>query len=264
MDAVQELKRGTDWPVFIQLLGPFSMLKNGQRVTIRDGGRTEALLFTLGLRHGDSVSRDVVLSEVWPDAADAALAGQSLNSLTHSLHKQLGDALSGSPPVLHVQGSYQLNLEAGVGVDTASFEALATAGDSAIQSIESSVVSAYESAISLYKGDLHMREIAQALIERERLRALYLTVLARLAAYYYMAGDLQTSLQTALRLLNHDVCREDAHRIVMRCHVQRGERTQALRQYQLCADLLLAEFNVEPEPATMKLLEQIRQDPASV
>lgn len=82
------------------------------------------------------MSRDVVLSEVWPDAADAALAGQSLNSLTHSLHKQLGDALSGSPPVLHVQGSYQLNLEAGVGVDTASFEALATAGDSAIQSIE--------------------------------------------------------------------------------------------------------------------------------
>lgn len=163
-----------------------------------------------------------------------------------------------------MQGSYQLNLEAGVGIDTASFEALATAGDREVESSLSSVVSSYESAISLYKGDLHTGEIDQALIERERLRALYLTVLARLASHYYVEGELDAALQTALRLLNHDACREDAHRIVMRCHVLRGERTQAMRQYQLCAQLLRSEFDVDPEPGTVELFEQIRQDPASV
>ena len=260
MEAAREIISATEWPVFIQLLGPFNVLKNGERISIRDGGRTKALFLTLGLRHSDPVPREIVLSEVWPDAADASLAGQSLNSL----HKQLGDALRGSPPVLHVQGSYQLNLEAGVGIDTASFEALATAGDREVESSLSSVVSSYESAISLYKGDLHTGEIDQALIERERLRSLYLTVLARLASHYYVEGELDAALQTALRLLNHDACREDAHRIVMRCHVLRGERTQAMRQYQLCAQLLRSEFDVDPEPGTVELFEQIRQDPASV
>ncbi len=263
MEAVENLARATKSPVFIQLLGPFGLLKNGQCVPIRSGGRTEGLLCALGLRYGDRVPREVVLSEVWPEA-DPVLAGQSLNTLTHSLHRLVGDVLHGLPPVLHVQGSYQLNLEAGVSVDTASFEALAKAGDRAARTDASSAIGFYECAISLYRGDLHTAETHQALIERERLRALYLTVLARLATHHYRRGNLDASMQMALRLLNHDPCREDAHRIIMRCHVLRGERTQALRQYQLCARLLRSELDVAPEPTTMQLVEQIRLDPGSV
>jgi hypothetical protein len=50
----------------------------------------------------------------------------------------------------------------------------------------------------------------------------------------------------------------------MRCHVRRGERAQALRQYRLCESVLRSEFETDPEPATKALFEQIRLDPDSV
>ena len=252
-----------EWSVLICLLGPFGLFKSGAPVALRSGGRTEALISTLALRRGKRVPREVVLADVWPES-DPALSGQTLNTLVHNLHKLLGDALRGAAPIQHVQGSYRLNLEAGVALDTACFEALAGAGDSlATKDLPSAIVS-YQKAISLYRGDLHAGDCHQALIERERLRALYLTLLARLASHYYNDKDISTCLSLALQLLEHDPCREDAHRLVMRCHVLCGERTQAMRQYRLCEQILRAEFDVAPEPSTVALYEKIRFDPASI
>jgi DNA-binding SARP family transcriptional activator len=255
--------RAANWPVLVCLLGPFGLFKNGSPVALRGGGRTEALFSTLALRHGKGVPRDVVLAEVWPEA-DPSLAGQALNTLVHNLHKLLGDALRGASPVQHIQGAYRLNLEAGVAVDTVCFEELAGAGDSQARTDPSSAMAAYQQAISLYRGDLHVGDAQQSLIERERLRARYLTLLARLASHYYNERDIDTCLQLALQLLEHDPCREDAHRLVMRCHVLRGERAQALRQYRLCEQILRSEFDVAPEPATLALFEKIRLDPTSI
>ncbi len=252
-----------DWPVLICLLGPFGLFKNGVHVTTRGGGRTEALISSLALRRGARVPRDVVLAEVWPET-DPTLSGQALNTLVHGLHKQLGDALRGAAPVLHVQGSYRLNTEAGVGVDAACFEALADAAYRQAHDNQPSAIQAYHQAVSLYNGDLCTADLQQALIERERLRALYLTMLARLASHYNSEGDIDACLGHALKLLEHDPCREDAHRLVMRCHVLRGERAQALRQFRLCEQILRGEFDVAPEPATCALYEKIRLDPAGI
>jgi DNA-binding SARP family transcriptional activator len=65
-------------------------------------------------------------------------------------------------------------------------------------------------------------------------------------------------------VLAHDPCREDAHRLVMRCHVRRGERAQALHQYRVCVDILRAAFETIPEPATVALFDQVRRTPGSV
>ena len=89
-------------------------------------------------------------------------------------------------------------------------------------------------------------------------------MLASLAAYVCAAGDDAASLAYAQRLLQHDPCREDAHRLLMRCHLRRGERAQALHQYRVCVDLLRAAFGTTPEPATVALFEQVRLDPGSV
>jgi hypothetical protein len=50
----------------------------------------------------------------------------------------------------------------------------------------------------------------------------------------------------------------------MRCHVRRGERAQAMRQYRICCSILQDEFDALPEPATQLLYQQIRLDPASL
>ena len=254
----------SDWPVLVRLLGGFSIQRAGRPVPLRANSKIEALLCVLGLQHRYRVPRDTLLSTLWPDR-DPTLASQSLNSLSHSLHKLLGAAIGGAPPVVHAEGSYKLNTEAGVMVDVAGFEALSAAGDRyARQGKRGDASDCYARAARLYRGDLIACAVMQAAVERERLRALYLTLLARLADCAYEEQDYEACLDHALRLLAHEPCREDAHRLIMRCYARRGERAQALRQYRLAEDLLRAEFDAVPEPATRVLYDQIRSDPGSV
>jgi DNA-binding SARP family transcriptional activator len=101
-------------------------------------------------------------------------------------------------------------------------------------------------------------------IERERLRANFLTILAWLANRSYREADYSSALEYASRLLANDPCREDAHRVIMRAHVHRGERAQALRQYHLCEQVLRCEFDIAPETATTALFDRIRGAPETI
>lgn len=250
--------------VLIRVLGDFEVWSGGEPVHLRVGGKAEILLTRLALRPGDPVSRDELLYTLWPNS-ESPMANQSLNSLVYSLHKLLGDELGAAPPVLHSQGAYRLNVEAGVGVDVAYFEWHANAGNRQLcRGDRAAGIESYDRAVRLYRGDLCGGMELRAVVERERLRALYLTILARLADHYYDEADYTACLDYATRLLSNDPCREDAHRLVMRCHTRRGERAQALRQYRLCRDILCAEFDALPEPATIALYDQVRFDPSGI
>lgn len=263
-DEPEEDALETKWPVLICLLGTFRILKAGRPFSLRGGGKAEALLLNLSINTRNCTSRAFLLRALWPDRSDK-LAGQSLNTLVYALHKALGDALGGAAPVQHADGHYRLNSESGVGVDVACFESLVKNGEERARSghLDAAAV-VYNQAAALYQGDLCGGDDVRATMERERLRMLYLTLLARLAEFHYSRRDCEACLQAALELLRKDPCREDAHRMVMRCYVRRGERTQALRQYRLCEAILRAEFDVTPERPTTALFDQVRLDPESV
>ena len=263
MLSPSEIEAG-EYPVLVCLLGHVVLLKETQPISLRSGSRTEALLYTLGLNFGSGVPRDALLQMLWPDS-DSALAKHSLHSLIYSLHKLLGDGLAGATPVLFADGRYRFNAEAGISVDVQCFDALADSGDQQVLVNNPRLASDYYiRAASLYHGDLAFGTDVHAVIERERLRAHYLTILARLSDYYFDEAAYTRCLTYAHRLLAHDACREDAHRQVMRCNVRMGERAQALRQYRLCESILLAEFGARPEAATTALYDQARLTPASV
>jgi DNA-binding SARP family transcriptional activator len=253
----------TTRPVLICLLGPFRVLQAGRPVPLR-GGKTEAVLCHLALRYASGSPRAVLLETLWPDS-DATLAGEALRGRVKSLHTLLGAALGGAAPVLQVDGGLRLNAAAGVSVDVARFDALVATGDQQARSGDTvAAAAAYQHAVQLYHGDLSVAPDLHAVVERERLRARYLSLLASLATYAYAARDDAACLAYAQRLLAHDPCREDAHRLVMRCHVRRGERAQALHHYGMCVDILRAAYATTPEPATVALFEQVRRDPGSV
>lgn len=251
-------------PILICLLGDFLLLKAGQPVAVRSGGKAEGLLCLLGLQRGGRVSRDLIVSALWSNV-EPALANQSLNSLVYSLNKLLGEALGNVPPVVHADGYYWLNVEAGVGVDVSCFEALVDAGDQQERDGQQAAAArSYRRAVQLYRGDLSAGTDMYALMEREHLRTRYLRALAQLADYHYTRGDYAACLDYTRRLLACDPCREDAHRAAMCCYVRQGERAQALRQYRFCADILRAEFDTAPEPATVALYDQVRLDPGGI
>jgi DNA-binding SARP family transcriptional activator len=104
----------------------------------------------------------------------------------------------------------------------------------------------------------------RSLVLIESLRARYLTLMARLANYFYTTDNLPSCLNYALQMLSVDPCREDAYRMVMSCYTRQGERAQALHQYRICEEILLSEFGAAPESTTRALFDKIRLDPSSI
>jgi tetratricopeptide (TPR) repeat protein len=118
-------------------------------------------------------------------------------------------------------------------------------------------MSALEQAVRLYRGDLLGGQCDEwALIEAERLRALYLEALQNLVSGYKTAGDYQAALRHALLLTSYDPLREDAHREVMRLQFMLGQRNAALQQYRLVRKLLHEELRQEPMPETTVLYDE--------
>jgi DNA-binding SARP family transcriptional activator len=263
----ESLSASTDesrWPVLICILGSFRLLNAGQPIVLRNAIKTKAFLVSLALEESYSASRDTLLQALWPNT-DIALAGQSLNSLVHNLRKLLSDKIGGESPIVHADGCYRLNTDAGIGVDADWFKTLASLGEQQERAgnTEGSVAY-YRSAVHVYRGDLCSYADTQSMVISESLRAIYMTLLSRLADYSYSTNNLQACLEYAQRLLYLDPCREDAHRVVMRCFICRRERTQAMRQYRLCETILRHEFDTAPEAATQALYNQIRLNPDSL
>jgi len=257
--------RGTEvLPIQVCLFGGLTLLKWGEPVTWRSGAKTEALLLSLALDHTRGISRERLLSQVWPES-DVALAVQSLRSLVHSLHRLLGDAINRARPVVHSGEIYRLNVEAGVAVDITTFDALARRGDQYWRAGDWLAANGcYREAVALYRGDLHACTDDSAVVERERLRALHLVMLGRLADIARRDHDYSSALEFASLVLKHDAGREDAHRTLMYCYSRLGQRVQALRQYLLCERLLRQTFDAVPEPATRALFDRLRLDPGSL
>ncbi len=250
--------------VMICLFGVFRVINSGHEVAIARGSKVETLLTYLALHYRDAIARELLLSALWPEC-DAVHAGQSLNSLVYSVQKLFENVPSGVAPVVQANGYYRLNEQAGVSVDVALFCEQADLGDGlAREGAAPGAAAAYEQAAAFYRGDLCASADVNALLEREHLRARFLGILSWLADYHYGLHQYHAALRSIHLLLTSDACREDAHRLAMRCYVRVGQRAQALRQYQLCSKILQSEFDAEPEPATTALYHQVRLDPGAI
>ncbi|WP_173079504.1 AfsR/SARP family transcriptional regulator [Phytohabitans rumicis] len=225
----------------------------------------ESLLCALALGRRQSASRDTLLDAVWPEGEPGRRTNQSLNTLVHDLRRILADALSGRSPVLRTDDGYRLNLAAGIAVDTVRFDHhIAAAADRLAAGDEVAALAHYEQAVMLYRGDLCSGGDLRLLIERERLRAQYLNTLAHLADHAFATRRYDTALRHAQQLLTYDPCREDAHRVVMRCFARLGQRSAGMQQYRLCRSVLREAFQAVPERATDELFDRLRLEPDRV
>ncbi|MXM66549.1 hypothetical protein GR925_24760 [Streptomyces sp. HUCO-GS316] len=120
------------------------------------------------------------------------------------------------------------------------------------QELDEEAAAQLADAVLLYRGDLLEGTYHDWIItERERLLRLYLTALSRLVGWHRRTGDHDSALHYAHLLLDRDPLCEDAHRAVIQIHAAAGRRTHAVRQYQMCRQLLADELGVDPLPETL-------------
>ena len=98
--------------------------------------------------------------------------------------------------------------------------------------------------------------LQQEVLQRQALAALY-----QLAAYHERRGAYDEAYRFAMRQIQLDPWREEAHRQVMRVLALRGERTAALAHYETCRRLLDQGLGVAPAEETAACTARIRAAP---
>ncbi|MEA3308757.1 MAG: BTAD domain-containing putative transcriptional regulator [Chloroflexota bacterium] len=245
----------------IQLLGSFAVLRDGEPIppSAWRNQQTRTVLKVLLARRGRIVASDQLLEILWPhDNPDTA------RRRLHVRISQLRRALDPDKPaafILTVAGGYTFNPEAGCWIDALEFEARAQWGRRCQESGSlAEAVTAYETAHALYRGDFLTEDLYEdwTCAERERLRECFLTMLTELAECYAQQGRYRRAIARCRQVLTSDPYREAVYVRLMLYHYYAGEQSQALRTYERCCQVLTAELDVEPLPATVTLAEQIR------
>jgi DNA-binding SARP family transcriptional activator len=159
---------------------------------------------------------------------------------------------------------YYFNQHASCLIDVQEFEAMVAVGQKAeAKGATKAAIASYEAAMDLYRGDYMEDEpfAEWCRWERERLCEVYLDMLRRLAALWEGSESWERSVEVLRTALRVDPLQEKVHRALMYALWASGRRDEAVRQYQVCRDLLLDELGVPPLPETEHLLESITTSP---
>lgn len=112
--------------------------------------------------------------------------------------------------------------------------------------------------LQLYRGDLLARRDSEGImVERERIRALYLDATYELARAHQRGGEMQLARECCRTLCSVEPLREDAQRLLIEAYAETGCRALAIQQYRDFAQLLADDLGVEPMPETTALFQRI-------
>jgi TolB-like protein/Tfp pilus assembly protein PilF len=232
----------------VKLLGGFEAQRVGGPVIGISAKKTRALLAYLALMGGRAHGRDKLADLLWSDRSDK----QARDSLRQAI-AELREALADCQPAPLTTDHELLVLDpAAIEVDALEFERLSVNDNTAD----------LRRAAALYGGELldgmGVRDPAfddWLRDERQRYREMAVEVLRKLLRHETGAGK----ATVAQRLLTLDPLQEEGHRALMRRHLEAGETSAALRQYELCREKLKSELNVAPSPETEALHHSIRE-----
>ncbi len=251
--------RSKEWavvPLRIGLLGGFRV--DRADVALADSAwkrRTaKALTKLLATHPGHALHRDQILEVLWRDVG----VESALNSFGKALHAAR-DALE---PELRPRGSSAylrfrddvLTLDtAHVLIDADHFQKLAESA------LRLETVSAYDTALAAYSGDLLPEDRYQdwSAQRRDFLAELHVQLMLGLAEALERRGAHSQAAAYLRVVLQQDPTREDVHRRLMSLYVDMGFRQEAVRQFHICRDALRRKLRMTPDRETVALYQDI-------
>lgn len=252
----------------IALLGSLRVDIDGRPVERFAYTRSQALLAYLAVEGDRPHRRDALVGLLWPELPDSA-ARVNLRQVLADLRQVIGDHTADPPFLLVSREAIQLNSQAEIVVDIASFRtslAACAAHTHRDRAACSACARRLEQLLELYRGSflaqLALRDSAAweewAVLQREQLLQSALEAATQLAAFWERRGDGGRAREYTQRQIDLDPWREEAYRDLMRLHAVAGERSAALEQYERCKRVLADGLNVEPARETVTLYQQIR------
>jgi DNA-binding SARP family transcriptional activator len=241
--------------VGVQVLGPYRIQVADQEVRgrLRTTGRE---LFAYYLLHPDGATLEGTVDALWPDTQPGRESSRFWNAL-NSLRARLRSA-TGQPDLKVLERTnerYRIDPDL-VDVDLWRFQqALADARDAATTADK---LAALERAAAAYGGDLLAHtDYTWAEPARVDLRGRAVDTLARLAELRDQAGDRHGALTTLEHATTVDPDCEELYRRLMRLQADLGDPDAVRRTYRRLRAHLLNELDIEPDPTSQALYEQL-------
>lgn len=243
----------------IHLLGPFEILREGKTLTNADwhSQQTRTICKILLARRGEVVPSDQIMEILWP-AEDPASARRRLHVRISQLRNALGP---GKTCLQSVDGGYCFLPNETCWLDVEEFQTRISEGYRFQESGQQpEAIRVYEQARQLYRGDFLAEDIYAdwSFAAREHYRELFLTLLIELAESYAQQGRYRLALVRTREAQARDPMRESLYVHLMLYHYYAGERSQAMRAFERCQQVLAHELAVEPLESTCQLAKQIR------
>jgi predicted ATPase/DNA-binding SARP family transcriptional activator len=256
-------------PLEISLLGPFQIRQSGATADTFDADIARGLFAFLLQHAGKNIRRENLATLLFPDLDDQTALHYLRNALNR-VRNSIGDRRA-DPPYLNItRKSIGINLDSDLQLDTLEFDKhVSFVQDHDHPRLEGCPVCFLHliSAAQMYRGDFLsgfslptplFQEWQQNEIARYGRSAMF--VFERLAASYLEQGRFAQAAEIAARQLELQPWEEKAHRQLMIAQALDGNRGAALAQFETCKRILIQELSADPEKATQRLAEQIRQE----
>jgi DNA-binding SARP family transcriptional activator len=228
-------------PIRLKLLGGFTLQRGHEEIVVAPSAQRLVALLALRDR---PLSRAYLAGVLWPDCS----AERSLADLRTALWR-----VNQAPTPLVTISGLRLRLHAEIGVDVRALMAFGrAAGDrhATLAIAELAGISWPELALDL----LPDWDDDWLLNDRERVRQLRLHALESMTEQLSLRGHHVAAIEAALAAVTVEPFRETAHAALIRAHLAEGNRSEALRQFHRCQNLLAVGLAIEPSETVRRLI----------
>jgi len=215
-------------------------------------GRQGVVLFSrLVLERRHASSREALARTLWPEELPRAWEN-ALQALASKLRGTLERAGLDKAALASALGCYQLTLPQGTWVDAeAAAEAIHEAEGCLrakdLRGCWSAAQVAYHVARRPF---LAGEKLPWVEAQRERLAGVHARACECLAEAYIWNDEPLIAVDVARELVESQPYRETGYQLLMRAHAAAGNRAEALRVYERCRELIMAELGVAPSAQT--------------
>lgn len=225
-------------------------------------GRREQELFCYLLLHRQRPHlREGVASALWGDHYTTTGSKTYLRKALWQLQSSLQAAAEPAADIIHADDEWiRVAPAAGLRLDVAMLEdAYARVCDVPGSQLSDEDADVLRAAVGLYTSDLLEGWYQDwCLVQRERLRQVFLLMLDKLMAYCERVGACEAGLAYGEQSLRCDRARERTYHRLIRLHHNLGDRTGALRMYERCVGAIREELDTIPSAETTALADAVR------
>ena len=251
--APRDAPRNWPWPVRVEVLRPFRILRDSETMTFSGKAQQKPLELLKYLACCRDLMADAssVALALWPDA-DEGPAKKSLEVTVSRLRKLLGD----DALVIVKEGKVSLDARR---VTSDAKEFVEATGDA-----EAVVDGRHERVDVGEIGDRLLHIFSELPLEheeptawregvRERFRVAFVRAVRALIAYWHRTGNAARPTALIEAAIAREPLAEGLYRTLMQIHLDAGNATEAMRVYRQCRQMLSVLIGAQPSPETERL-----------